>query len=133
MTPGLDLWLVLALLAVAAAVLILAGIVQQGLRAALKAVHDKPVTSPVHQDMVAQLRRIAIATEAFNGNDKLVAEREHVAGQLEQFVIAFDEVTRAEFPADEALRPDVVIGQDRGVQLMKDLLREKVAEATSSS
>ena len=126
-------WIFLGLLLVAAALILHAAVVQKELRAAVKAVHEKPVTATAHIDIASHLRRIAIATEAFNGNDKLVAEREHVAGQLEQFVIAFDEVTRAEFPADEALRPDIIIGQDRGVQLMKDLLREKVAEATSTS
>ena len=124
-------WIFLGLLVVAFALIVHAAIVRREAKAAIKAVHEKPVTSPVHEDIAAQLKRIAIATEAVNGNDKLVAEREHVAGQLEQFVIAFDEVSRAEFPADEGLRPDVIIGQDRGVQLVQDLLREKIAEATS--
>lgn len=115
---------------IAAALVLLAVTVRAAASRIVTAMHEKPVTATPHIDIAHNTASIATALEGIRRSDKTVTELEGVSEKQEKLLLGIHEVLNARFTSDEALRPDVVVGQERGVAQVKDMLYAKLSEAT---
>jgi hypothetical protein len=118
------------LVALVIALLLLAHVVKRAAAELVRAYNTKGLTGSAHTDAAHHLGEIAKSLDGIHRRDLTLQQRDEIAEKQEKLVLAVQEVLQAKFTHDPALRPDVIEGQDRGVKLVKDLLYDKLEDAT---